>query len=37
VEMHRASVMERLGARTLPEAVLMAAAAGIRLPPARAQ
>jgi DNA-binding CsgD family transcriptional regulator len=36
VEMHRASVMERLGARTLPEAVLMAAAAGIRLPPARA-
>jgi|ERR1700733_10877735 hypothetical protein len=35
VEMHRASVMERLGARTLPEAVLMAAA-GIRLPPARA-
>ena len=35
VEMHRASVMERLGARTLPEAVLMAAAA-IRLPPARA-
>jgi FixJ family two-component response regulator len=37
VEMHRASVIERLGARTLPEAELMAAAAGIRLPHARAQ
>jgi hypothetical protein len=36
VEMHLASVMERLGARTLPEAVLMAAAAGIRLPRAHA-
>ena len=36
VEMHLASVMERLGAHTLPEAGLMAAAAGIRLPPARA-
>jgi PAS domain S-box-containing protein len=32
VELHRAGVMERLGARTLPEAVLMAATAGIRLP-----
>jgi FixJ family two-component response regulator len=30
VELHRASVMERLGVRTLPEAVLMAAAAGVR-------
>jgi PAS domain S-box-containing protein len=30
VELHRASVMERLGVRTLPEAVLMAASAGIR-------
>ena len=35
VEIHRAHVMERLGARTLPEAVLMAAAAGLR-PPLRA-
>jgi FixJ family two-component response regulator len=35
VELHRAGVMERLGARTLPEAVLMAAAAGIRLPAQR--
>jgi PAS domain S-box-containing protein len=33
VEMHRAKVMERLGAHSLPEAVLMAAAAGIQ--PAR--
>ena len=32
VELHRASVMERLGARTLPEAVLKAAAAGLRPP-----
>jgi DNA-binding CsgD family transcriptional regulator len=32
VELHPASVMERLGARPLPEAVLMASAAG--LPPA---
>nr|WP_237906817.1 response regulator [Azospirillum brasilense] len=32
VENHRAHVMERLGARTLPEAVLMAAAAGLRAP-----
>lgn len=30
VELHRASIMERLGARNLPEAVLMAAAAGVR-------
>jgi PAS domain S-box-containing protein len=30
VELHRASVMERLGVKTLPEAVLMAAAAGVR-------
>ena len=30
VELHRASVMERLGAKTLPAAVLMAAAAGVR-------
>jgi len=36
VENHRAHVMERLGARTLPEAVLMAAAAGLR-PPLRTQ
>ena len=32
VEFHRAHVMERLGARTLPEAVLVAAAAGLRPP-----
>jgi len=32
VEVHRAHVMERLGARTLPEAVLVAAAAGLRPP-----
>ena len=32
VEFHRARVMERLGARTLPEAVLAAAAAGLRPP-----
>ena len=30
VEIHRARVMEALGARTLPEAVLMATAAGMR-------
>ena len=30
VELHRAHVMERLGARTLPEAVLVAAAAGLK-------
>jgi FixJ family two-component response regulator len=30
VELHRASVMERLGARTLPQAILIAVAAGIR-------
>jgi CRP/FNR family transcriptional regulator, nitrogen fixation regulation protein len=30
VELYRASVMERLGVGTLPEAVLMAAAAGVR-------
>jgi PAS domain S-box-containing protein len=30
VELHRAHVMERLGARTLPEAVLIAAAAGLK-------
>ena len=30
VEIHRARVMEALGARTLPEAVLMATAAGVR-------
>jgi PAS domain S-box-containing protein len=30
VELHRAGVMERLGVKTLPEAVLMAAAAGVR-------
>ena len=34
VEFHRAHVMERLGARTLPEAVLIAAAAGLRPPQA---
>jgi PAS domain S-box-containing protein len=33
VEIHRARVMERLGVRTLPEAVLMAADAGLRPPP----
>jgi PAS domain S-box-containing protein len=33
VEVHRAHVMERLGARTLPEAVLVAAAAGLHPPP----
>lgn len=32
VEFHRARVMERLGARTLPEAVLVAATAGLRPP-----
>ena len=32
VEVHRAHLMERLGARTLPEAVLVAAAAGVRPP-----
>ena len=30
VEIHRAKVMEALGARTLPEAVLIATAAGVR-------
>ena len=35
VELHRASVMERLGVGTLPEAVLMAAAAGVRPAPRR--
>ncbi|MEL4383219.1 LuxR C-terminal-related transcriptional regulator [Shewanella algae] len=30
VELHRAHVMERLGARTLPEAVLIASAAGLK-------
>jgi PAS domain S-box-containing protein len=30
VELYRASVMERLGVKTLPEAVLLAAAAGVR-------
>ena len=35
VELHRASVMERLGVGTLPEAVLMAAAAGVRPTPRR--
>lgn len=34
VEAHRARVMERLGARTLPEAILMGTAAGLR-PPSR--
>jgi PAS domain S-box-containing protein len=33
VELYRASVMERLGVSTLPEAVLMAAAAGVRPSP----
>ncbi|HEY0333518.1 MAG TPA: PAS domain S-box protein, partial [Stenotrophomonas sp.] len=33
VEAHRAHVMEQLGARTLPEAVLLAAAAGLQPPP----
>ena len=33
VELYRASVMERLGVSTLPEAVLMAAAAGVRPTP----
>ncbi|WP_165982764.1 PAS domain-containing protein [Dankookia rubra] len=37
VEFHRARVMERLGARTLPEAVLAAAAAGLRPPSPEAQ
>ena len=32
VEFHRAHVMERLGARTVPDAVLIAAAAGLRPP-----
>jgi FixJ family two-component response regulator len=32
VEMHRAHVMERLGARTLSELVLLATAAGLRPP-----
>jgi len=32
VESHRASVMQRLGVQTLPEAVLMAAAAGFQSP-----
>src|ERR1700730_10267782 len=35
VELYRASVMERLGVSTLPEAVLMAAAAGVRPTPRR--
>jgi PAS domain S-box-containing protein len=35
VELYRASVMERLGVGTLPEAVLMAAAAGVRPAPRR--
>jgi FixJ family two-component response regulator len=30
VEIYRASVMERLGVKTLPEAVLVAAAAGVQ-------
>ncbi|MGH1588748.1 hypothetical protein ACRBEV_10745 [Methylobacterium phyllosphaerae] len=30
MEIHRARVMEALGVRTLPEAVLMATAAGVR-------
>jgi FixJ family two-component response regulator len=30
VELHRAGVMERLGVKSLPEAVLLAAAAGVR-------
>lgn len=30
VELYRASVMERLGVKTLPEAVLLAAASGVR-------
>jgi PAS domain S-box-containing protein len=30
VELHRRSAMERMGVKTLPEAVLMAAAAGVR-------
>lgn len=37
VEFHRARVMERLGARTLPEAVLAAAAAGLRPPAPEAE
>jgi FixJ family two-component response regulator len=35
VEMHRGHVMERLGAKTLSELVLLAAAAGVRPPAAR--
>jgi PAS domain S-box-containing protein len=35
VELYRANVMERLGVSTLPEAVLMAAAAGVRPTPRR--
>jgi FixJ family two-component response regulator len=35
VEIYRARVMERLGAHTVPEAVLAAAAAGLRPGPAR--
>jgi DNA-binding NarL/FixJ family response regulator len=30
VEIHRARVMERLGAHTVPEAVMAAASAGLR-------
>ena len=30
VEMHRARLMERLGARTLPEAIVLAMAAGLK-------
>jgi FixJ family two-component response regulator len=37
VEMHRAHVMERLGARTLSEAVLLAAAAGLISNPTKSQ
>ncbi len=37
VESHRARVMERLNARTLPEMVLIAAAAGLRPPGTRSE
>jgi PAS domain S-box-containing protein len=35
VEVHRARMMERLGAHTAPEAVMAAASAGVRPPPPR--
>jgi FixJ family two-component response regulator len=35
VEVHRAHVMERLGARSVPEAVIAATAAGLSVPTPR--